>query len=166
MASIMETLVQSLGGGGLSKLSQSLGTDEKTTESALGAALPVLLGALSKNASDPRGAESLHRALAKDHDGSALDNVGALLDDPSSGPGAGILRHVLGGKQAAVESGIGRASGLDQGSVGKMLAAVAPMVLGASMSAVQRRPPGDGDVDLGDLAKHGKGLLGKFLGGR
>ena len=25
---------------------------------------------------------------------------------------------------------------------------------------------GDGDVDLGDLAKHGKGLLGKFLGGR
>jgi hypothetical protein len=200
MASIMETLVQSLGGGGLSKLSRSLGTDEKTTESALGAALPVLLGALSKNASDPRGAESLHRALAKDHDGSALDNIGALLDDPSSGPGAGILRHVLGGKQAAVESGIGRASGLDQGSVGKMLAAVAPMVLGAlgrqqrqanldagglagllgqERQQIEREQPqamgllgtmldtdGDGDVDLGDLAKHGKGLLGKFLGGR
>ena len=200
MASIFDTLTQQLGGDTLKQISGMLGTDESTTSNATGAAVSVLLGALSRNASKPDGAQALTRALAKDHDGSVLDNLGSLLGNPDAGPGAGILAHVLGGKQGRVESGLSQATGLDTGSAGKLLAMLAPVVMGAlgreqrqgkldagavagmldreNRSMAQREPSssgilgalldtdGDGDVDLGDMAKHGAGLLGKLFGGK
>ena len=50
---------------------------------------------MARNTSNQQGAESLHNALQKDHDGSILDNLGGFLNNAQSGPGAGILRHVL-----------------------------------------------------------------------
>jgi hypothetical protein len=174
-----------------------LGADEGATKSAVGAALPMLLGALSRNASRGDGAQSLLRALTKDHDGSVLDDPAAVLDNPQAGPGEGILRHVLGGKRPAVERSIGQAAGMDSGSAGKLLTMLAPIVMGAlgkqqrqdsldpqglarllgqeSRELEKRQPQamgaigavldadGDGDVDFGDLAKHGIAALGKFL---
>ena len=92
MSSLLDMLSGALGGNELGRIGRQLGTDEKTTKSAVGAALPMLLGALSRNASKGDGAESLLRALAKDHDGSAFDDPTAVLDDAQAGPGEGILR--------------------------------------------------------------------------
>jgi hypothetical protein len=61
--------------------------------------------------------------------GSAVGGLlGSLL---GGGAGAGILGHVLGGRQPAVEQGIGRATGLNQGQVGKLLLILAPLVMAA-----------------------------------
>lgn len=200
MASIFDSLTQQLGGDTLEQISGVLGADERTTGKATGAAVSVLLGALSRNASKPDGAEALARALAKDHDGSVLDNLGSLIGNPDAGPGAAILGHVLGGRQGRVENGLSQATGLDRDSAGKLLAMLAPVVLGAlgrqqrqgnldpgavagmldseSRSMAHREPnaagmlgalldtDGDGDVDLGDMARHGAGLLGKLFGGK
>ena len=45
--------------------------------------------------------------------------------------GAGILGHLLGGRQSAVEQGVSKASGLDSAQAGKLLASLAPIVMGA-----------------------------------
>ena len=107
-------------------LSRQLGTDERATESALAAALPALLSALSRNAQSPDGAQSLLAALDRDHDGSILDDVLGALGSSPSGSAEGILEHLLGARRGAVETQIGKQAGLDTGSVSRVLAALAP----------------------------------------
>ena len=70
------------------------------TSKAMAAALPLLLGALSRNASQGDGASSLHQALANDHDGSILDDIGGFLGSGNTSSGNDILGHVLGGHLA------------------------------------------------------------------
>jgi hypothetical protein len=56
---------------------------------------------------------------------------------PDEQTGAGILRHVLGGNQQTVQSGLSRATGLDADKVGSLLATLAPLVMGALGRAKQ-----------------------------
>lgn len=72
MDALTQQLMQLLSGGGVSQISQKIGADERTTESALSTAMSLLVSALARNASEPRGAAALHQALAEDHDGSIL----------------------------------------------------------------------------------------------
>ncbi|MGB2957517.1 MAG: DUF937 domain-containing protein, partial [Bacteroidota bacterium] len=103
MADLLSTIMQSLGGDGIKQMSKSLGVDEKTAAGGVEAALPLLVSALARNSQSADGAQSLHKALEKDHDGSILDNLGGLFSNPQSGNGAGILNHLLGGKRQNVE---------------------------------------------------------------
>ena len=78
--SLAEELFQQLQGAPLQQVSQQLGTGQMQTASAISAALPLLLGALGKNAAQPQGAEALFGALQKDHAGLDLSSVlGAVL---------------------------------------------------------------------------------------
>lgn len=122
---------QQLGGDAIKQMSRIIGADEESTGSAVQSALPLLIGALARNSSNDEGASSLASALNKDHDGSILDNLGGFLGNAGEGPGDGILRHVLGDKRQAVEMGLSKTSGLDSGSAGKLLAMLAPIVMGA-----------------------------------
>ncbi len=147
MSSLLESLTSQLTGGAAKQLAQQLGTDDAGTSAAIGAALPVLLGALAKNAASADGAAALSNALSKDHDGSILNDVGGAVTNFQSGAGAKILKHVLGGKQDAVASGLGQAAGLDAGKAGALLAMLAPVVMGA-LGKAQR----SGGLDAGGLA--------------
>ena len=60
-----------------------------------------------------------------------MQNLGGFMDNPDTGTGAGILRHVLGGSQSQVQAGLSQATGLDSGGVGKLLTMLAPVVMGA-----------------------------------
>jgi hypothetical protein len=51
MSTLLEMLSEQLQGGNLSKLSRQIGADESSTQGALSAALPLLISALSRNAS-------------------------------------------------------------------------------------------------------------------
>ncbi|MEO7362562.1 MAG: DUF937 domain-containing protein [Gemmatimonadaceae bacterium] len=144
--SLLDQLKQSLGPNALQQISQQLGTDAGTTNSAISAALPVLLSALARNASTPHGATALNNALDQ-HDGSVLDNVASAVDQGSGGMGAKILAHVLGNKQPVVANGIGNATGLDASKVMSLLAMLAPLVMGA-LGKAQRT----NGLDAGGLA--------------
>jgi hypothetical protein len=115
----------------ISSMSQMLGADEGSVGSAVQAALPLIIGALARNASQPEGAQALDTALANDHDGGILENLLGALSGSDSGPGASILGHIFGGKQQAVEQGISQQSGLDMATVAKLLMMLAPIVMGA-----------------------------------
>jgi hypothetical protein len=131
MASILDTLSAHLDPGMLSQLTSRLGANEGNTSKAIAAAVPLLLGALAKNASDPQGAEQLHQALVRDHDGAVLDQPATVTDKPSSNDGEAILGHILGDRRSVAEQGISQASGLDLSKVGPLLTMLAPLVMGA-----------------------------------
>ncbi len=130
--SVLDLVTQALGSGGSRQISQQLGIDEDTANSAIGGAVPVLMGALARNASSGDGAGALAAALDRDHDGSILDDLGGFLGGGGAeSAGAGILKHVLGGNQRRVEQGVGAASGLDSAKAGQLLAMLAPIIMGA-----------------------------------
>ncbi len=131
MSSLAGTLMQMLGDQGMRQISQQLGADEKSTQKAVTAALPMLISALGKNAASPEGAQALTRALEKDHDGRVLENVTQVLGDRAvQQDGQAILRHVLGEKQSLVAKGVGSSAGLDPNSAGQLMAMLAPLVMG------------------------------------
>jgi hypothetical protein len=128
---LLDMLQQRLGGEAVRQISNRIGADPGTTGNAIDAALPLLISALARNAGDTNQAQSLARAVSEDHDGSILDDVPGFVGTASEKPGAGILRHVLGGRQQAVQRGLGQATGLDAGKAGTLLTMLAPLVMGA-----------------------------------
>jgi hypothetical protein len=124
-------LLEQLTGDSLGPLSRQLGADRSSTQAAVGATLPLLFQGLARNATQPEGAASLHRALERDHDGSVLDDLGGFLGQPNTDDGNGILGHILGDRRSAVEQGVAKSSGLDVSKVTQLMAVVAPLVMGA-----------------------------------
>lgn len=144
MAPLIDLVSEQLSGPRLSQISRQLGIPEQQTREALPAALAALTGAMAQNASQPQGAQQLSNALSKDHDGSILDSLDDFLGGGAGfgggsnsgagsnfGVGTSILRHVLGGRQQKVETNLGRATGLDPATMGRLLMLLAPIVLGA-----------------------------------
>lgn len=111
-------------------ISKQTGTSEAETQSVVSTALPALLGALQNNASSGQGAQGILGALASKHDGSILDNISGFLGSNDTSDGNGILKHVLGDKQGALEQGIAGKTGVSSGKVSKILAMLAPIVMG------------------------------------
>lgn len=130
--SLLDLVNQQLDDQTVTQLSQQLGVDAQTTRQAVPAALTALLGGLSRNAAQPAGAQDLLGALAKDHDGSILNNFSGALANPQLGQqGTSILGHIFGGHRPAVESQVGRSAGLNAATAGRLLILLAPFVLGA-----------------------------------
>ena len=132
--SLAEELFQQLQGAPLQQVSQQLGTGQMQTASAISAALPLLLGALGKNAAQPQGAEALFGALQKDHAGLDLGSVlGAVLGGGGAPArqtdGAAILGHIFGGAQPRAEASLGQATGLGGDKAAQLMKILAPIVL-------------------------------------
>lgn len=175
---LSDELLAELQGGPMQQISQQLGTDEAQTHNAVSAALPMLLGTLGQNASDPQGAESLFGALQRDHAGGGADLgglLGSLLGGGAGGGqanGASILGNIFGGNQQRAEENLGQATGIGGGNASNLLQILAPIV----MAFLARRTQGN-NLDAGslgaalgqerDVARQqggvGGGLLGSLL---
>ena len=118
----------------ISGVAGQTGESESNTSNVLSMALPILMGAMKKNSSSEDGAAGLMNAISGKHDGSILDNLGGLfsggVDDNVMNDGAGILGHLLGGKQGAVESALSSKTGVSAGSIGQILKIAAPILMG------------------------------------
>lgn len=131
MSSLLESIMGQLGGQAAGRLAGQLGADETRTRNGIAAALPLLLNGLARNSRNAGGADALGAALDRDHDGSVLDDLTGFLGRGDTSAGAGILGHVFGGRRETVEKGLGRGTGLDGAQAGKLMAMLAPVVLGA-----------------------------------
>lgn len=138
MNAITQIVTQQLGGSAARTIAQRFGISESTANTAIQMAVPLIVTALARNASQPQEAQNLHQAVATDHDGSILDNVMGYLQNPQSANGAGILGHVFGGQQPAVENNLAQATGMDQSSAGGLLETLAPLVMGSLGKAQQQ----------------------------
>lgn len=130
MASMIEQLMGMLGGDTLNKISQQAGVPKEKAQNALPDIMGVLTGALAKNASQESEAKAISDALARDHDGSILNNMSDYIQNYKQADGDGILKHVLGSNRPAVEKSLSQKTGLSMGSVGNLLTMAAPIVMG------------------------------------
>ncbi len=131
---ITDDIFAQLSGAPMQQISQQLGLGQTQTAGAIAAALPMLIGALGRNASQPQGAEALFGALQRDHAGGGTglgDLLGAVLGGQQSRQtdGAGMLGHIFGSRQPQAEQAIGQATGLGSDKANTLLKVLAPLVL-------------------------------------
>lgn len=112
---------QLLQGGAPQQIAGQIGAGADQTRDAIGAALPMLLGALGRNAQEPQGAADLFGALQRDHVGDGSLDLGSLLGGLMGG-GAGAAAGGMGGLGdllGSVLGGGGAAAGrqLDGGGI-------------------------------------------------
>ena len=160
MATLTDDLAAQLRGAPASQFAQQLGISQEQSSAAISAALPLLMGALGRNASQPQGAQALFGALQKDHGGMDIGSVlGAVLGGSQGRQtdGAGILGHIFGGQQARAETGVAQATGLGQGQAGQLLKMLAPIV----MAYLAKRVMSGGASQQGGGAQALGGLLGQ-----
>jgi hypothetical protein len=128
MSSITDGLFGQLQGQPLDQISQHLGISPALAKGAVAAALPLLIGALSRNSSRPGGAESLFGALQRDHRGQDVTSVlGSALG--GGGQGGQILGHIFGPRQEVAAQGLGTATGLAPDRASMLLRLLAPVAM-------------------------------------
>ena len=167
MFSLQDLLGQQQGSEAVDQISQNVGAEPSMVNTAIQAALPMILSGLANNVATPQGAESLNGALEKDHDGSLLGNLGGLgslifggqqaAPPPRQADAGGILGHICGSNQGQVAQEVSNQSGLGVGQVAQILMMLAPIVM--SYLGQQKQQQGVGADGLG-------GLLGGLLGGQ
>ena len=163
MAGLLDLLNSDIGKSLISGASAKSGQSEGATAQVLSMALPVLMGAMKKNVQTPEGAAGLMGALSGKHSGGILDQLGDLMgnggpSDDVVNDGAGILGHLLGNKQPAVENALSSKSGVDAGSVAQILKIAAPILMG-----VLGKQTKDNNVSDGNGMS---ALIGSMLGGQ
>ena len=148
MADLMDTLNELLEQQ-TGQISTRIGADETKTRSAVHAAVPALLAAFSQEAERGGG---IRQAIERDHDGSIIDQLSGYLGgganlSPRTTNGAGILDHVLGDRQSDMQQALSAKSGLDVGSIGSLLALLAPSVMGMIGKKSNASPGGGFSLD-------------------
>lgn len=117
-----------LQGAPTQQIAQQLGVPTSQASTAISAAVPLLLGALGHNASQPQGAQALFGALQRDHTGMDLGSVvGSVLG--GGGQGGQILGHVFGEHQQQAAQAVGQATGLGQDKAHLLLRWLAPVAM-------------------------------------
>ena len=162
MSGLLDLLNSPMGKQIISGVSGSTGQSESATGNLLSMAMPVLMGAMKKNAQTPEGAAGLMSALSGKHNGGILDNLGGLfnggVDESVKQEGSGILGHLLGGNQENVQNALSQQSGMDAGAVGSILQVAAPILMGLVGKQTQQAGVSD--------ASGMNGFLGSMLGGQ
>ncbi len=130
MPGVMDLVGQLTQGDTLTRLSRQLGIDEDALGKGIGAAGPLLVAALAHNASAPEGARKLDTALDA-HDGAALDDLSQAVGGADTADGERILGHVLGDRLDGARAAIARVTGTSEDQAGRLLATLAPLVMGA-----------------------------------
>jgi len=193
MASITRDLASQLAGAPVQRIAQQLGIPPEQAQGAIATALPLLMGALGNNASQPQGAQALHAAL-QDHAGSDIAGVlGSVLGGAMGGASGGqgedslgrMLGHIFGGQQQQATQGLGQATGLGSDKTQMLLRILAPIVMAylanhmfggrqrqASAASQDSGPQGLGEILGREVEQIGQqqgggldGLLGQVLGG-
>ena len=162
--------------GAISALAKKTGIGSAALKKLLPLAIPLLLKAMTNNASSQSGVQSLLGALTQHTSTKSMPEQIAEADQVD---GSKILGHILGGNAASEFNGLAAQTGLSANEVSSALSGIAPALL-SGLSAATSSSGAAGKVDLSDgldlgdvmamlgggqSAASGGGLLGSLLGG-
>lgn len=134
---LMDSIKSSLTDAAMGQLSSLVGAGERETKSAVSAAVPGVLQALSGMASSQSGADKLAQVVGKFDPASLGQLMGKLKSDPQSiqQQGSDLLGSLLGsGALSGLGNALSKFSGLGSGIGQKLLGYLMPLILGAISS--------------------------------
>ncbi len=163
--SAIESLLGHFDASTIQGLSAQLGATPRQMTTAIQASLPLLMGAMQRNASQEGGTDALFLAVTRDHQqadlgalfaafvsaGSRSAAATALKKEAAASAagkaatrtpiqeGTAILKHIFGNLQTRAADGVARASGLETAAAAKLLAMLALLLLSAFGRATKQR---------------------------
>ena len=146
MSTILESLASSFSPDVMGDIGKALGADTSAVSKGLGAVGPLLLSGMTRQATQPGGAESLMKLLPEGT-GGLLGNLGGLLSGLTGGTAGGEsspATALLGPGVNAIGGALTRALGFN---VTPLIGMAAPALLGLVSKAVQ-----SDKLDAGGLA--------------
>jgi hypothetical protein len=151
VSQVMEFLTPDL----IGRIAAALGLDRTRAQSAIGAAVPGLLAALSGLADRPAGAQKLADAARRQSAGLAGVELGDISGMLTSGnqaslvsKGSQMVSSLLGTRdEAALTEAVGRFADLDRATSSSLIGALAPIVVGS----LGRQA--NGDLSSGSVAR-------------
>ncbi|MDH3468575.1 MAG: DUF937 domain-containing protein [Gammaproteobacteria bacterium] len=168
---LLDTIIGAGGGNDvLHQLARRSQLSPDQTMRAVSEMIPALTEGVRKNASQKGGMGALMWALSGGRHQQYLDNPKVLDDEATVSDGNKILGHLLGGKDASreVAAKVANDTGLDSGTIKKMLPLVAAVAMGALSKQAQwsglMQMFSGGASNLGDAGR-GLGMLEGLLGG-
>jgi hypothetical protein len=193
MSGITDLVQQQLTPDRISEISSAIGADPATTQQAVDAALPMIVGGMAAHAATPGGASSIEAESANHAGilgqlggmisggggGGLLGGLAGMVEGGGGGGGGlggilgsaaagGILGEIFGSNHAAVTDGVTQASGLDTARTTKLLMILAPIVLSAVAHHRSTTGASSADVLQQEAQTHAAnpgygGLLGGIL---
>ncbi|MBR2805391.1 MAG: DUF937 domain-containing protein [Oscillospiraceae bacterium] len=115
-------------------ISQKSGGSSDQVSSLVSAALPLLLGSMTNNASTEKGASSLLNALSQHTSTAPVEEQIKEADEEDGGK---IINHILGKNTTSVTKTLSKDTGLSTAQVTKILAILAPVLLTALSGATK-----------------------------
>ena len=121
--------------GQVGEIAGELGTDEETAVGAIGTAVPLMIGGLSRFATgSDEGALALFDALDREEEEEKgfLGNMASLFTSPLGLAAGGMMvNKMFGSRKGAIEDGMSSAFGLGRKESGNLFMALTPVVLGS-----------------------------------
>ena len=131
---LLDTIQGHLGQSQIGQISQQLGIDPAMAQTAIAAAVPMIMAGMANHATQPDGEVAIRQAAENHHD--VVDNVGSILQAGPPADTTGLLGRILGQHHDTVQQGVQQASGLDSEKTRKLLMMLAPVVLSVSILPV------------------------------
>lgn len=158
MSGLVDAVMAQIGDGEIDAIAQRFGMSSGQAQAAIEQTLPLMVGAMAKNAATPSGAQALHTAL-DDHVGADLGGLlGGLLG------GGGNSSGGSGGLGSLAEAVLGGLGGSTPQAGGGGLGSLAEAVLGGlGGSAPPARGGAAPNAGLGGI---GEAILGHVFGNR
>jgi hypothetical protein len=129
MNPLINMITSQLSGPVLAQIGQQIGADGNSTQSAISAALPMMLSAIG-NQANAGGADTLQQVAQENN--SVLDDVMGFLGNAQGGNIQGaLLNQVMGGNGNAIANAVAQHTGLGSGAVMQLLGLLTPIVMGA-----------------------------------
>ena len=145
---LLEMLFSSMNNqNSVNSMSQKTGLSASQVSKLLILALPILLRALTKNASSRDGAKSLSEALGQH---TSTDNMALQLQNADEEDGTKILGHILGGNLGNVVGALSQQTGVQQNQVQSLLGLIAPALL-SGLSAATNHAQQQNSYDMSGL---------------
>lgn len=150
MANLIQTVTNAFTPDVTTKLAGAMGESPSAVTSGVGAAAPALLAGALQRSATPAGSRSLLDLVNQSQTGGQpLDRLGSIASDDSArasflSHGQGLASGLLGGSTSNVASAISSHSGLGMDGATKLLALVAPVVLGVLGRAAGPSPTASG----------------------
>ena len=154
-------------------LTKKTGGSKSQISKLLILAIPLIIKALTKNASSSSGATSLLGALTQHNNTNTIANQ---ISNANQQDGSAILGHIFGNNMSSVTSGLAQQTGLTSSQVNSGLSSLAPAVLSGLSAATNTAQNSGSGIDLSSLLntfagqsvqpqQQSGGLLSSLLGG-
>ena len=133
--------------GAISALAKKTGIGGAALKKLLPLAIPLLLKAMTNNASSQSGVQSLLGALTQH---TSKKTMAQQIEEADQDDGAKIIGHILGKDSQSSLLSLSSQSGLSQKEVSSVLSGIAPALLSGLSAATSSAGSSAGKVDLSD----------------